>query len=158
MGIKYDDTTYEEVRQRLGLDESDASRDDDIDMMPRKDVFNHVCSWNGLMEYGYTLRKWVNDIFDVDVDAAVGEEAYSVAAPKSGKYCDEVYRFVRQRLGYDENDASHDDEIDAMERSVVLNEACNWEGLIEYGETVMEWIDCVYGVDLWEVAGEERIW
>lgn len=158
MGSKYDDITYSEVRQRLGYDEFDDTHDGEIDMMSRKDVFDEVCTWNGLIGYGYLLRKWANDIFDVDVDAQAGEDDYSIRVQKAGKYSDEVYRFVRQRLGYDEFDGTHDGEIDMMERSTVFNEVCNWEGLVEYGETVMEWIECVYGIDLWEEVGEERPW
>lgn len=155
MSYKYDAQTYEEVCSVNGW-ECDGSHDDEIDLMPRHRMFNDVCTYNGLISYGYLLRKWLNDIFNVDLDAEVGEAAYSVKTPKSGKYCDEVYQFVRQRLDYDEFDGSHDDEIDEMTPVEVFDEVIAWEGIIGYSEEIMEWVECVYDVDLWKIAGEER--
>lgn len=63
---KYNDDVMKAVRQSLGLDENNTSRDSDIMQMCKKDVFKHYCLWNGLLGcyYQYLLEA-VESIFDV---------------------------------------------------------------------------------------------
>ena len=46
MTYKYNDEVMKAVRQSLGLDGNDTSRDSDIMQMDKKDVFEHYCLWN----------------------------------------------------------------------------------------------------------------
>lgn len=66
MTYKYNDEVMKAVRQSLGLDGNDTSRDSDIMQMDKKDVFEHYCLWNGLLGYHYQyLLEAVESIFDV---------------------------------------------------------------------------------------------
>lgn len=64
------------------------------------------------------------------------------------KYPEYIYQAIRQNWGYDEDDSSHDDEIDALSREDVLDAVASWNGLIGYGSTIREWVEDIYGVEL----------
>lgn len=66
--IEYPENIMKCVRQNLGLDEMDASRDLEIYSMSRKEILNAVCTWNGLIEYGCTVAGWVEDIWQIKLD------------------------------------------------------------------------------------------
>lgn len=62
---KYPNAIMEAVRQNLGLEETDESMDDEIEEMSKEEVLERVCSWNGLLGYGSTIKQWVGDIYSV---------------------------------------------------------------------------------------------
>lgn len=64
----YTTEIVEAVRQRFGLMYDDSSMDQDILVMSKNEIFNHVLSWNGLLGYDDTIKNWVLDIYDVDLD------------------------------------------------------------------------------------------
>lgn len=60
---KYPDYIMENVRQNLGLEKDDTSKDDMIMQLDKEEVFNRYCEWRGLLGgYGYLLWDVVNDI------------------------------------------------------------------------------------------------
>lgn len=64
----YPDNIMRNVRQNLGLDELDISRDNEIMSMAKQDVFNRYCEWNGLLGgYGYSLLNVIEDIYDINL-------------------------------------------------------------------------------------------
>lgn len=64
----YPDNIMRNVRQNLGLDELDISRDNEIMSMAKQDVFNRYCEWNGLLGgYGYDLLNVVEDIYSINL-------------------------------------------------------------------------------------------
>ena len=66
MTYKYNDDVMKSVRQSLGLEEDNISRDDEIMQMDKKAVFEHYCLWNGLLGYYYQyLLEAVESIFNV---------------------------------------------------------------------------------------------
>lgn len=68
---KYFDSVMEAVRGNLGLDFNDESMDEEINSMTRQEVFDRVCDWHGLINYGDTLREWVENIWGIDLDEVV---------------------------------------------------------------------------------------
>lgn len=66
--MKYPEYIMMCVRQNLGLDEIDVSRDMEIYSMSRKEIFNAVCTWNGLIGYGNTIVDWVKDIYQISLN------------------------------------------------------------------------------------------
>lgn len=63
---KYPEDIMMCVRQRLGLDEYDDSRDAEINKMSANEVFEHVCKWNGLLGYAETIKAWIEGIYKVE--------------------------------------------------------------------------------------------
>ena len=51
------------LRRRRGLNEDDKSRDDVLNSMSMDRAFDEVCNWNGLINYGGTIRVWIRDIY-----------------------------------------------------------------------------------------------
>jgi hypothetical protein len=47
------------VRQRMGLEPDDDSLDAAIMEMDPCHVFNELCTWEGLINYGPTLKSWI---------------------------------------------------------------------------------------------------
>jgi len=58
-------TTYimEKVRQHLGLESWDPSRDSEINLMSKDEVFKHCLEWEGIIGYDYEIRKMMSDIY-----------------------------------------------------------------------------------------------
>lgn len=65
---KYSETIMECIRQRLGLEKEDTSRDEEINELSSEEVFEHVCNWNGLLGYAYTIKSWIREIYKVDLN------------------------------------------------------------------------------------------
>lgn len=61
-------------------------------------------------------------------------------------------RKVRQNLGLKPNDTSRDEKIEAMSKQSIFNRVCNWEGFTGYGNTIVEQIEQIYGIDLNEMG------
>jgi hypothetical protein len=51
------------LRQRRGLDANDKSRDDVLNSMSMDQAFDEVCNWNGLINYGGTIRGWIMGVY-----------------------------------------------------------------------------------------------
>lgn len=79
MENKYFDSIMEDVRQNLGLEPDDTSRDEEINAMERQEILDRVCEWHGLINYGETIREWIEDIWGLDLDdvAERHEKAYN---------------------------------------------------------------------------------
>lgn len=65
---KYLEKIMECIRQRLGLEKEDTSRDKEINELSSQEVFEHICNWNGLIGYAYTIKSWIRDIYKIDID------------------------------------------------------------------------------------------
>lgn len=63
----YSEEIMEYVRQRLGLEKYDCSRDKEINLMSSDEVLDHVCNWNGLLGYTDTIKSWIRDIYDINL-------------------------------------------------------------------------------------------
>lgn len=61
------------------------------------------------------------------------------------KYPENIMRMVRGNLDLEADDANRDGEIKAMSKQEVFNRVCNWDGLIDYGNTIIKWINQIYG-------------
>ena len=66
--MKYPEYIMMCVKQNLGLDETDVSRDMEIYSMSRKEIFNAVFTWNGLIGYGNTIADWIEDIYKISLN------------------------------------------------------------------------------------------
>lgn len=65
---KYPEYIMKYLRQRRGLDPNDISQDDRIMKMSKEEALNDVASWNGLINYGYTIKSWVEQIYGIDLE------------------------------------------------------------------------------------------
>ena len=61
----YPEYILKKSRQRDGLDEDDRSRDDIFNSYSHSEAFDQVCNWEGLINYGSTIRGWVEGIYSV---------------------------------------------------------------------------------------------
>ena len=55
------------VRQRLDLDENNDSRDATIGRMSNDEIFEHLCEWEGLINYANKIKTWVKDVYGVEL-------------------------------------------------------------------------------------------
>lgn len=65
---KYLEHIMEILRQRLGLDEDDTSRDEEINIYTPSEAFEEVLTWEGFLGYAYTIKSWIKDIYGIDLD------------------------------------------------------------------------------------------
>ena len=68
------------------------------------------------------------------------------------KYPENIMRMVRESFDLEPDDTNCDGEIDLMTNREIFEAICNYEGLIGYADTIIGWINQIYGVDL---NGEE---
>jgi hypothetical protein len=68
-----------------------------------------------------------------------------------------VLKDMRERLGYDEDDSTPDEEILAMSGKEFLSEYLTWNGLIGYVDTIIEAIYMAYGISLEDYPFEREI-
>lgn len=64
---------------------------------------------------------------------------------------------LRERRSLEYDDATEDDDILTMSGSEFLDELLNWEGIIGYTNTIMEYIEMAFGIDLNEIDAPNRI-
>ena len=64
---RYPDYIIDKVRQHLGLEHNDVSRDAEINGMSHNTVFTHVLEWEGIIGYQYTIPQWITDIYGVEL-------------------------------------------------------------------------------------------
>ena len=55
--MKYPENIMRKVRGNLDLELDDTSRDGEIEGMSKREVFDRVCNWDGLINYGDTIIK-----------------------------------------------------------------------------------------------------
>ena len=67
MENRYPEYIMQKLRQRRGLEEDDVSEDSDINTLSPSESFDEVCNWEGLINYGSTIRGWINDIYGVRI-------------------------------------------------------------------------------------------
>lgn len=73
MENKYPDHIMKTLRQRLGLDEDDTSRDDFINIYSPSEAFEEMLNWEGILGYAGTIKYWIESIYGIDIDALVTE-------------------------------------------------------------------------------------
>lgn len=59
-----------------------------------------------------------------------------------------IMKTLRKREGLDENDRSYDHELNKLSDADVLNEIATWNGFLGYGDTIISWIEDIYGIEL----------
>lgn len=64
----YPNYIMEKVRQHLGLESYDTSKDAEINDMNHNTVFFHCLEWEGIIGYGPTIHGWINDIYGVNLE------------------------------------------------------------------------------------------
>ena len=62
---KYPNHIMARVRQKLGLEEYDTSKDSQINGMSKDEVFRACLEWEGIIGYEWNIRNWVEEIFGV---------------------------------------------------------------------------------------------
>lgn len=64
------------------------------------------------------------------------------------KFPENIMKRCRERLGLEPDDTSRDEEINHYSAREAFEECCNWEGLIGWSETLIDWIECCFEIDL----------
>lgn len=63
-------------------------------------------------------------------------------------YPENIIGDIRENLDVKRDDESKDYTIMNMSKSEVLERVCVWNGLIGYDDTIKNWIESIYGVEL----------
>lgn len=66
--MKYSENIMRKVRGNLNLELDDTSRDGEIEVMSKREVFSRVCDWEGLINYGSTIKSWIKQIYGIDLN------------------------------------------------------------------------------------------
>ena len=67
---KYPEGIMQYLRQRIGLDEFDTSRDAEINEYSPSEAFSDVCKWHGLLGgYAEEIKEWIEGIYGIELDS-----------------------------------------------------------------------------------------
>ena len=72
MDVIYPEYIMRMLRQRLGLEPNDTSRDEELSLMTPSDAFEEVLEWNGLIGFSSTIKAWIEDTYGFNIDEVVG--------------------------------------------------------------------------------------
>ena len=61
----YDKAIMEAVRQRIGLEKDDTSKDGYIMTLDKRTVFREFCEWNGLLGWSDNILLALENIYDI---------------------------------------------------------------------------------------------
>lgn len=64
---------------------------------------------------------------------------------------------LRERRNLEYDDATEDEDILTMSGSEFLDELLNWEGIMGYTNTIMEYIEMAFGIDLNDIDAPKRM-
>lgn len=67
-----------------------------------------------------------------------------------GKYPYHIMQKVRQAFDLEPDDTSMDMEINSMSRMEVFAKVLEWEGIIGYEYSIIDWVESIFKVDLGE--------
>ena len=64
---EYPTHIMDRVRQHIGLEPGDTSRDAEINAMSHDLILDHCLEWEGIIGYGHQMRSWIEDIYGVNL-------------------------------------------------------------------------------------------
>ncbi|MED2002462.1 hypothetical protein P4V86_03695 [Brevibacillus laterosporus] len=96
------------------------------------------------------IESIVTDILLPALDAKMRDKSVDKPVGKPVEYPDEVMEAIRQNLDLESDDTSMDKKIMKMPKDEIFNLLLTWNGFIGYGDTIREWVNDVYGVELGE--------
>ena len=64
----YSENIMQKVREYLGLEPYDTSRDAEINSLTKNEVFGKVLIWEGIIGYEYQIKRWIEDIYGVQLN------------------------------------------------------------------------------------------
>ena len=70
---------------------------------------------------------------------------------------DYIMEDLRERRDLEYDDATEDNDILTMSGAEFLDELLNWEGIIGYTNTIMEYIEMAFGINLNDIDAPIRI-
>lgn len=69
--MTYPEHILRKLRQRENLEPTDKSKDSIFNELSPGIVFDEVCNWEGLINYSYTIKNWIKDVYGVDLEEIV---------------------------------------------------------------------------------------
>ena len=66
--MKYSEYILRCVRQNLGYASDDKQADEEIESMERSEIFERYLQWQGIIGYGDTLLRVIEDIYDIELE------------------------------------------------------------------------------------------
>jgi len=65
---RYPENIMRVCRQRLDLESDNTSKDNIINLYTPSEAFYEVLTWEGLINYDYTIKRWIKDIYGIELD------------------------------------------------------------------------------------------
>lgn len=65
---KFPENIMRYLRQRKGLEPDDTTCDNEINTLTSNEAFEEVLEWEGICNYAYTIKRWIEDIYGIDLN------------------------------------------------------------------------------------------
>jgi hypothetical protein len=66
--VRIDGDIIRDVRENLGIDPDDTSKDDKIDRMSLDEIFNRWCEWNGYINLSGQFKRVIGSVYGIDIE------------------------------------------------------------------------------------------
>jgi len=66
---KYPEDIMSDTRENMGYEPDIETADDEIMSCSKTEILDKVATWNGLIGYGNTIKSWVEDIWNIELDS-----------------------------------------------------------------------------------------
>jgi hypothetical protein len=64
---KFPESIMRKLRQREDLESDDTSMDNIFNNYSPDTAFEEVCGWEGLINYSFTIKNWIKDIYKIEL-------------------------------------------------------------------------------------------
>lgn len=68
MENKYPENIMRRFRLQADLEGDDTSKDEEFSQYTSNEAFSEVLEWEGFIGYDLKIKKWIKDIYGVDLD------------------------------------------------------------------------------------------
>lgn len=67
---RIDEKIIDDVREFLGVERGDISKDNEINALSPNMIFNNWCEWNGYIGLDERFRRVIGDIYGIIIDSS----------------------------------------------------------------------------------------
>ena len=60
-----------DVRENLGVEPNDTSKDDMINLMSPDEIFSRWCEWNGYINLSREFKRVIGNVYGIDIERRV---------------------------------------------------------------------------------------
>lgn len=142
--LKENKKLIQSVRQNLGVDSEDESKDEKIAKMNKAELFDRYLTWNGFMHYSQVYMSTYNLLKEI-ANQNNGYISHDLLA--SSDLGNKIIEDIRQNQGFPDfespefNDQEFDNMINNLTAAEAFDKYLTWNGTIGYSHSFIKTLE-----------------